>query len=133
MLDQIATCTGGRVAEEVICNTITTGASNDIEQATRLARAMVSRYGMSDKYGMMALETTNNDYLGGDTALSCSSATASEIDKEVQKIIMDAHKKATVIIKANMQKMHELAAFLLEKETITGDEFMDILTKQSAL
>ena len=82
---------------------------------------------------MMALETTNNDYLGGDTALSCSSATASEIDKEVQKIIMDAHKKATVIIKANMQKMHELAAFLLEKETITGDEFMDILTKQSAL
>ena len=133
LLDQIATCTGGRVAEEVICNTITTGASNDIEQATRLARAMVSRYGMSDKYGMMALETTNNDYLGGDTALSCSSATASEIDKEVQKIIMDAHKKATVIIKANMQKMHELAAFLLEKETITGDEFMDILTKQSAL
>lgn len=93
LLDQIATCTGGRVAEEVICNTITTGASNDIEQATRLARAMVSRYGMSDKYGMMALETTNNDYLGGDTALSCSSATASEIDKEVQKIIMDAHKK----------------------------------------
>ena len=133
LLDQIATCTGGRVAEEVICNTITTGASNDIEQATRLARAMVSRYGMSDKYGMMALETTNNDYLGGDTALSCSSATASEIDKEVQKIIMDAHKKATVIIKANMQKMHELAAFLLEKETITGDEFMDIHTKQSAL
>lgn len=133
LLDRIATCTGDRVAEEVICNTITTGASNDIEQATRLARAMVSRYGMSDKYGMMALETTNNDYLGGDTALSCSSATASEIDKEVQKIIMDAHEKATVIIKANMQKMHELAAFLLEKETITGDEFMDILTKQSAL
>lgn len=133
LLDRIATCTGGRVAEEVICNTITTGASNDIEQATRLARAMVSRYGMSDKYGMMALETTNNDYLGGDTALSCSSATASEIDKEVQKIIMDAHEKATVIIKANMQKMHELAAFFLEKETITGDEFMDILTKQSAL
>lgn len=130
LLDKITTYTGGRAAEEVVFDIITTGASNDIEQATRLARAMVSRYGMSEKYGMMALETVNNAYLGGDTTLSCSPATASDIDNEVREIIETAYHKATGIIKANRRKMDELAEFLLEKETITGDEFMEILNRQ---
>lgn len=130
LLDKITTYTGGRAAEEVVFDIITTGASNDIEQATRLARAMVSRYGMSEKYGMMALETVNNAYLGGDTTLSCSPATASDIDSEVREIIETAYHKATGIIKANRRKMDELAEFLLEKETITGDEFMEILNRQ---
>lgn len=130
LLDKITTYTGGRAAEEVVFDIITTGASNDIEQATRLARAMVSRYGMSEKYGMMALETVNNAYLGGDTTLSCSPATASDIDNEVREIIETAYHKATGIIKANRWKMDELAEFLLEKETITGDEFMEILNRQ---
>ncbi len=108
---------------------ITTGASNDIEQATRIARSMVSRYGMSDKYGMMALETVNNAYLGGDTTLACSSATAADIDSEVRAIIENAYNKAVEIIKANRKKMDELAGFLLEKETITGEEFMEILNR----
>jgi len=127
MLNRIATLTGGRAAEEVICNTITTGASNDIEQATKLARAMVTRYGMSEKYDMMALETVNNVYLGGDSSLACSADTAAEIDREVLHIIQDAHSKASGIIKSNTGKMHELAEYLLEKETITGEEFMRIL------
>lgn len=130
LFDKITTFTGGRAAEKVVFDIITTGASNDIEQATRLARAMVSRYGMSDKYGMMALETVNNAYLGSDSTLSCSSDTASDIDSEVREIIDAAYKKAIEIIKANRRKMDELAEYLLEKETITGDEFMKILNNK---
>ncbi|MDY3069876.1 MAG: ATP-dependent zinc metalloprotease FtsH [Parabacteroides sp.] len=130
LLNRITTFTGGRAAEKVVFDIITTGASNDIEQATRLARAMVSRYGMSNKYGMMALETVNNVYLGSDSTLSCSSATAAEIDSEVREIIDTAYNKAIEIIKANRKKMDELAEFLLEKETITGDEFMNILNRK---
>ena len=130
MLNRIATLTGGRAAEEIICCTVTTGASNDIEQATKLARAMVTRYGMSDKYDMMALETVNNVYLGGDSSLACSAETAAEIDREVLIIIKDAHEKAKQIITENMDKVHETTRFLLEKETITGDEFMQILNSE---
>lgn len=129
LLNKIATFTGGRTAEKVIFDVETTGASNDIEQATRIARAMVSRYGMSDKYGMMALETVNNAYLGGDTTLACSPETASDIDSEVREIIESAFNKAKDIIKSNRAKMDELAGFLLEKETITGEEFMEILKR----
>ncbi len=131
ILNRITTLTGGRAAEEVICNTVTTGASNDIEQATKLARAMITRYGMSDKYDMMALETVNNAYLGGDTSLACSADTAAEIDREVLAIIKDAHEKAKQIIMENMNKVHETTNFLLQKETITGDEFMEILNCDS--
>lgn len=127
--NRIATLTGGRAAEEVIFNTVTTGASNDIEQATKLARAMVTRLGMSDEYDMMALETVNNAYLGGDTTLTCSADTAAKVDKEVLRIIQTAHVKASDIIRENMDKMHELSSYLLEKETITGEEFMEILNK----
>jgi len=130
MLNRIATLTGGRAAEEIICTTVTTGASNDIEQATKLARAMVTRYGMSEKYDMMALETVNNAYLGGDTSLTCSSEAAAEIDKEVLSIIKNAHEKAKQIITENIDKVHETTRFLLEKETITGDEFMQILNSE---
>lgn len=130
MLNRIATLTGGRAAEEIICGTVTTGASNDIEQATRLARAMVTRYGMSDTYGMMALETVNNAYLGGDSSLICSAGTAEQIDKEVLHIIREAHEKACRIIRENIGKMHALSVFLLEKETITGEEFMAILNRE---
>lgn len=129
LLNKIATFTGGRAAEKVIFDVETTGASNDIEQATRIARAMVSRYGMSDKYGMMALETVNNAYLGGDKTLACSPETASDIDSEVREIIESAFNKAKDIIKSNRAKMDELAGFLLEKETITGEEFMEILKR----
>lgn len=129
LLDKITTFTGGRAAEKVIFDIETTGASNDIEQATRIARAMVSQYGMSNKYGMMALETVNNAYLGGDATLACSPETASEIDSEVCEIIENAYKKATDIISTNRKKMDELAGFLLEKETITGEEFMEILKR----
>ncbi len=127
--NKIATYTGGRAAEEVVFNTFTTGASNDIEQATKLARAMVTRYGMSEEFGMMALESVSNPYLGGDSNLTCSSVTSSRIDEEVLKIIKSAHKKAIDILKENEEKLHELAEFLLEKETITGEEFMEILNK----
>lgn len=133
MLNRIATLTGGRAAEEIVCNTVTTGASNDIEQATKLARAMITRYGMSDKYDMMALETVNNAYLGGDTSLACSADTAFEIDKEVLSIIKDAHEKAKQIITDNLDKVHEATLFLLEKETIMGDEFMQILNNNSTV
>lgn len=129
LLNKITTFTSGRAAEKVVFDVITTGASNDIEQATRIARSMVSRYGMSDKYGMMALETVNNAYLGGDTTLTCSPATAADIDSEVRAIIGNAYEKAVEIIKANRKKMDELADFLLEKETITGEEFMEILNR----
>ena len=127
LLNKIATLTGGRVAEELICHTCTTGASNDIEQATNLARSMVTRYGMSDRYGMMALETRGNAYLGGASQLACSDQTAADIDAEVQRIIADAKDKASRIIAQRMDKMHAVADYLLEKETITGEEFMKIL------
>ena len=125
--NKIATLTGGRAAEAVIFGSITTGASNDIEQATKLARAMITRYGMSDDFGMVALETVNNQYLGGDTSLACSAETAAKIDRDVVAMIGDAYKKAEAIIKENRAAMDALAAYLLEKETITGEEFMDIL------
>ncbi len=128
-LAKIATLTGGRSAEELIFDSVTSGASNDIEQATKLARSMVTRLGMSETFDMTALETVNNQYLGGDAALACSAETATKIDKEVVEIIRTAHEKAIGILKDNMDKLHELAKYLLEKETITGDEFMAILNR----
>ncbi len=127
--NKIATLTGGRAAEELIFGSVTTGASNDIEQATRIARAMVTRYGMSDSFDMMALETVSNPYLGGDTALACSADTAARVDAEVLSTIKQAHEKAGSILRENEAKLHELAAYLLEKETITGEEFMEILDR----
>ena len=129
--NRITTFTGGRAAEEVIFNTITTGASNDIEQATKIARAMVTRFGMSEEFGMVALETVNNPYLSGDTSLSCSPKTAAEIDDVVLKIVKKAYEKAKQIIRDNEAKMHELSEYLLDKETITGEEFMNILNGKS--
>ncbi len=126
-LDKITTLTGGRAAEELIFNSITTGASNDIEQATKIARAMVTRYGMSENFDMMALETVNNQYLSGDASLICSAETASRVDGEVLETIRNAHHQAMEILKQNIKKLHELAKYLLEKETITGEEFMEIL------
>ena len=125
--NKIATFTGGRAAEELIFNSITTGASNDIEQATRIARAMITRYGMSDQFGMVALETVNNQYLGGDTSLACSPETARIVDEEVVKLVKAAYDKAMNILVENQSKLHEISAYLLEKETITGEEFMEIL------
>lgn len=130
-LARIATLTGGRSAEELIFNTCTSGASNDIEKATKIARAMVTCYGMSDKFDMVALETVNNQYLGGDTSLACSSETAAQIDEEVRNIIKSAHEKAVRILSENSAKLHELAHYLLEKETITGEEFMSILGRET--
>ena len=127
--NKITTFTGGRAAEELIFGTYTSGASNDIEQATKIARAMVTRFGMSKSFDMMALETVNNPYLGGDTSLLCSPETAAKIDQEVLTIIKNAHEKAIEILKGNQEKLHELAQYLLEKETITGEEFMEILSK----
>ncbi len=129
ILNKIATLTGGQAAEELIFSSITTGASNDIEQATKLARGMVTRYGMSDQFGMVALETVNNQYLGGDTSLACSSKSSEEVDEEVVQIVKSAREKAMNILKENEGKLHELSAYLLEKETITGEEFMSILNK----
>ncbi len=131
-LNKIATFTGGRAAEDLIFHSITTGASNDIEQATKLARAMITRYGMSGQFGMVALETVTNQYLGGDTSLACSPETAKEIDDEVIATVKAQYEKAKEILAKNEEKLHELAAYLLEKETITGEEFMEILTKQDA-
>ena len=128
-LNKIATFTGGRAAEELIFHSITTGASNDIEQATKLARAMITRYGMSGQFGMVALETVTNQYLGGDTSLACSPETAKEIDDEVIATVKTQYEKAKEILAQNEAKLHELAAYLLEKETITGEEFMKILTR----
>lgn len=127
MLNRITTLTGGRAAEEVVFNTITTGASNDIEKATQIARAMVTKYGMSDKYGMMQLESNENRYLGGNGSLICSETTAADIDKEVMSIINTAQENARQIIRDNIDKMHESSKFLLEKETITGEQFMEII------
>ena len=129
VLNKIATLTGGRAAEEVIFGSVTTGASNDIEQATKLARAMVTRYGMTDEFDMVALETVSNQYLGGDTSLACAADTASKVDEKVISIVKSAHEKASSILESNREKLHELAQFLLERETITGDEFMDILNR----
>lgn len=126
-LNKIATLTGGRAAEEFIFHSITTGASNDIEQATKLARAMVTRYGMSSQFGMVALETVNNQYLGGDTSMVCSSETARLVDEEVISIVKQQYEKAMQILKDHAAKLNEIAAYLLERETITGEEFMDIL------
>ena len=125
--NKIATLTGGRAAEEVAFNSITTGASNDIEQATKLARAMLTRYGMSDEFDMVALETVNNQYLGGDTSLACSAQTQREIDQKVVELVKTQHEKAIRILTENRAKLDELAQYLYQKETITGEEFMDIL------
>lgn len=127
LFNKITTLTGGRSAEEVIFKSITTGASNDIEQATRIARAMVTRFGMTDEFDMMATETVTNAYLGGDTSLACSETTSGKIDAKVMEIIKDAHAKARAILENDIEKLHELSAYLLEKETITGEEFMYIL------
>lgn len=127
--NKIVTLTGGRAAEELIFHSITTGASNDIEQATKIARAMVTRYGMSEQFGMVALETVNNAYLGGDASLACSEETASRIDNEVITMVGTAYDKAKEILTGNEEKLHELAAYLLAKETITGEEFMEILNR----
>ena len=127
--NKIATFTGGRAAEEVVFGSVTTGASNDIEQATKLARAMITRYGMSDDFDMVAMETVNNQYLGGDTSLACSADTQAEIDRQVVALIKKQHDKAIKILTDNRDKLDELAKFLYEKETITGEEFMEILNK----
>ena len=127
LINKIATLTGGRAAEELIFGSITTGASNDIEQATKLARAMITRYGMSDEFDMVALETVTNQYLGGDTSLACSADTQREIDREVVELVKTQHEKALKILTDNREKLDELAKYLYEKETITGEEFMSIL------
>ena len=128
-LNKIATLTGGRAAEEFMFHSITTGASNDIEQATKLARAMVTRYGMSDQFGMVALETVTNQYLGGDTSLACSPETAKAVDDEVIATVKAQYEKAVGILRDHAAKLNELAGYLLEKETITGEEFMEILNR----
>ena len=133
LINKIATLTGGRCAEKLIFNSITTGASNDIEQATKLARAMITRYGMSDRFGMVALETQNNPYLVGDSSLSCSSQTAADIDQMVVDTVKHGYDTAMDLLEKNQKKLHELAKYLYEKETITGEEFMQILTRTETL
>ena len=133
LINKIATLTGGRCAEKLIFNSITTGASNDIEQATKLARAMITRYGMSDRFGMVALETQNNPYLGGDSSLSCSPQTAADIDQMVVDTVKNGYDTAMELLEKNQKKLHELAKYLYEKETITGEEFMQILTRTETL
>ena len=133
LINKIATLTGGRCAEKLIFNSITTGASNDIEQATKLARAMITRYGMSDRFGMVALETQNNPYLGGDSSLSCSPQTAADIDQMVVDTVRHGYDTAMDLLEKNQKKLHELAKYLYEKETITGEEFMQILTRTETL
>ncbi len=131
MLDQIATLTGGRAAEEVVFGTSTNGASNDIEKATRLARAMITQYGMSDEFGMVAMENVTNQYLGGDTTLACSPETQARIDKAVSDLIKTQHEKARRLLEEHRKKLDELAKYLYEKETITGEQFMEILEKKA--
>ena len=128
-LNKIATLTGGRAAEEFMFHSITTGASNDIEQATRMARAMVTRYGMSSQFGMVALETLTNQYLGGDTTLACSPETSRLIDEEVIRIVKEQYEKAMGILKEHAGKLNEIAGYLLERESITGEEFMEMLNE----
>ena len=130
--NKIATLTGGRAAEEVVYNSISTGASNDIEQATKLARGMVTRYGMTDDFDMVALETVTNQYLGGDASLACSPQTQALIDEKVVSLVKTQHEKAISLLKNNREKLDELAKFLYEKETITGEEFMEILNKEES-
>lgn len=131
--NKIATLTGGRVAEEIVFHSITTGASNDIEQATKLARAMITRFGMSEEFDMVAMEMVTNQYLGGDTSLACSNETATLIDKKVVEVVKEQHQKANDILTEHSNKLHELAKYLYEKETITGEEFMKILEKKEPL
>ena len=128
--NKIATFTGGRAAEEVVFGEITTGASNDIEQATKLARAMITRYGMSEEFDMVAMETVTNQYLGGDTSLACSADTQNRIDVKVVELVKTQHQKAKNILLENREKLDELAKYLYEKETITGEEFMRILGQE---
>ena len=125
--NKIATLTGGRAAEEIVFHSITTGASNDIEQATKLARAMLTRYGMSDEFGMVALETVQNQYLGGDTSLACAAGTQEKIDQLVVDLVRRQHEKAVQLLTNDREKLDQLAQYLYEKETITGEEFMKIL------
>lgn len=131
--NRIATFTGGRVAEDLVFHSVTTGASNDIEQATKMARSMITRFGMSDEFGMVAMETVTNKYLGGDTSLACSEATSGKIDEMVVSLVKKEYKKAEKILSDNMPKLHELAKYLYEKETITGAEFMEILNRRPAI
>lgn len=133
LLNKITTFTGGRAAEELVFKEVTTGASNDIEQATRIARAMVTRYGMTDEFDMVAMETVTNQYLGGDTSLACAPETAKRIDEQVVGIVKGQHAKALDILRENEGKLHEIAAYLLEKETITGEEFMEIFNKEQSV
>ena len=130
--NKIATFTGGRAAEEVVFGEVTTGASNDIEQATKIARAMISRYGMSDDFDMVAMETVSNQYLGGDSSLACSFETQTLLDKKVVDLVRTQHEKALKILQDNIGKLHELAKYLYEHETITGEEFMEILNRKEA-
>ena len=129
MEEQIVSLLGGRAAEKLMLGDISTGASNDIEQATKLARAMITRYGMSDNFDMVALETVTNQYLGGDASLACSAETQAEIDRQVVDLVKKQHAKAVRILQENRPKLDELAKFLYEKETITGEEFMEILNQ----
>ena len=130
--NKIATFTGGRAAEEVVFGSVTTGASNDIEQATKLARAMITRYGMSEDFDMVALETVNNQYLGGDASLACSTETQNNIDRQVVALVKKQHEKADQLLQQNRGKLDQLAQYLYEKETITGDEFMAMLNEPAA-
>ena len=133
ILNKIAPLTGGRAAEELIFHSITTGASNDIEQATKLARALVTRYGMTEDFDMVALETVNNSYLGGDASLACSEQTAAKVDAKVVEIVQAEHRKAYQLLSDNKRKLDEIAQYLYEKETISGEEFMRILNAQPQL
>ena len=123
------TCCGGRAAEDLVFHSITSGASNDIEQATKITRSMITRLGMSETFGMTALETVNNKYLGGDTSLACSDQTATRVDEEVVRLIQQAYEEARRILEENKEKLHELAKFLYERETITGEQFMEIVNR----
>ena len=125
--NKVATLTGGRAAEEIVFGSVTTGASNDIEQATKVARAMITRYGMDEHFDMVAMETVTNQYLGGDTSLACSAETQTQIDRQVVQLVKTQHEKARQILTENREKLDELAQYLYEKETITGEEFMKIL------
>ena len=131
LINKIATLTGGRVAEDIIFHSVTTGASNDIEQATKIARAMITRFGMSEEFGMVALETLNNKYLGGDTSLACSETTAGKIDQMVVDLVQEAYDKAERLLRENIGKLHEISKYLYDQETITGDEFMEILNHRT--
>ena len=131
LLNKITTFTGGRAAEELVFKEVTTGASNDIEQATKLARAMLTQFGMSDEFDMVALETVTNQYLGGDASLACSADTQKEIDRQVTELVKKQHQKAKKLLLDNRDKLDELSNYLYEKETITGEEFMEILNRDS--